>query len=199
MFSRFCCFIVCPEACHCCCISNNNVFLCLLYILRVLELLHVCNPQCWQACFFSWHIKSVDIISTIRHCTSSYFIPLRVFHTSVSWWFSTGVWGTASLFKYPGLFSVFWPILIMLQSGWSLLVLWFLSLPAPLPILWKLFRAHQLQLVSLSPSCSMIFFCSLARSWYLSLFLLSFDFTQWSVGKAKFSIRQVLLFCWLLS
>ena len=34
-------------------------------------------------------------------------IPLRVFLTSVSWWFLTGVWVTASIFKSPGLFSVF--------------------------------------------------------------------------------------------
>ena len=40
--------------------------------------------------------------------------PLRVFPTSISWWFSTGVWVTASFLKSPGLFSEFWPILIML-------------------------------------------------------------------------------------
>ena len=33
--------------------------------------------------------------------------PFRVFHTSVSRGFLTGVWMTASLFKSPGLFSVF--------------------------------------------------------------------------------------------
>ena len=38
------------------------------------------------------------------------FTPFRVFHTSVSRWFLTGVWVTASLLKSPGLFSVFWPI-----------------------------------------------------------------------------------------
>ena len=39
---------------------------------------------------------------------SSYFFSLRVFHISVSWWFSTGDWVTASLLKSPGLFSAFW-------------------------------------------------------------------------------------------
>ena len=39
---------------------------------------------------------------------------LKVFHTSVSWWFSTRVWETASHFKSPGLFLVFWPISTML-------------------------------------------------------------------------------------
>ena len=32
---------------------------------------------------------------------------LRVFHISFSWLFFTGVWVTASLLKFPGLFSVF--------------------------------------------------------------------------------------------
>ena len=35
-----------------------------------------------------------------------YFTHLRVFHISVSWWFSTGVWVTASLLTFPGLFSI---------------------------------------------------------------------------------------------
>ena len=35
---------------------------------------------------------------------------LRVFHTSNSWWFLTGIWATTSLLKSPGIFSVFWPI-----------------------------------------------------------------------------------------
>ena len=35
-----------------------------------------------------------------------YFTPLRVFHASFSWCFSTGAWVTASFLKSPGLFSV---------------------------------------------------------------------------------------------
>ena len=38
----------------------------------------------------------------------------RVFHISISWWFFTRVWVTASLLKYPGLVSVFWPSWAML-------------------------------------------------------------------------------------
>ena len=45
-----------------------------------------------------------------------YFTPLKVFHASLSWCFSSGVWVTEGLPKSPGLFSVFWPILTM----WSL-------------------------------------------------------------------------------
>ena len=64
-----------------------------------------------------------------------YFTPLRVFHTNVSWWFFTGVWVTASFLKSLGLFSVFWPILIMLESWWFLLVFLYPSLPVLLSIL----------------------------------------------------------------
>ena len=62
--------------------------------------------------------------------------PLQVFLTSVSWWFSTGVWETASLLKSPELFSVFWPIIIMLYLGWSPLVYLFPSLSIRFTIFW---------------------------------------------------------------
>ena len=39
------------------------------------------------------------------------------------------------LLTSPELFPVFWSILVMLYFEYSLLVLWFLSLPGPLPIL----------------------------------------------------------------
>ena len=47
------------------------------------------------------------------------------------------------------------------------------------------------------------FFNSLIKSSYLSSFSLSFNFTLWSAGAAKFTIRQILFFflffycCWL--
>ena len=41
-------------------------------------------------------------------------IPLGVFLISVSGWFPTGVWVTASRLKSPVFFSVFWVALIML-------------------------------------------------------------------------------------
>ena len=41
----------------------------------------------------------------------------RVFHISVSWWFFTGVWVTASLLKSPGLVSGSWPFSAMLSFG----------------------------------------------------------------------------------
>ena len=62
-------------------------------------------------------------------------LHIRVFHISVSWWYFTGYWETASLLKSPGLFSVFWPFSIMLLFGWSPLGRQLLNLPGPLMIL----------------------------------------------------------------
>ena len=82
-------------------------------------------------------------------------------------------------------------------SGRSQLVLLFPSLPVPLPILWELFQEHQLQLVSTSPSCSIVclfFFNFLARSRYLSLLSLSFySFESFSHK------RYLMIFRWGLS
>ena len=100
----------------------------------------------------------------------------------------------ASLLNSQKHFSVFWLILIMLLSGWSPLVFWFLNPPVPLPRLWGFFQAYLLQLISLLPSYYIVFFSSLARSKYLSLFLLPFIFTLYSVRTAKSTIRQILLY-----
>ena len=86
-----------------------------------------------------------------------YFIPLWVFHTSVCWWSFITVWVTAILLKFPGLFSVFWPIFTALSFEWFPLVFVFPILPLPLPILWWLYRTHRLQMVSPSLSCSIVF------------------------------------------
>ena len=72
--------------------------------------------------FFSLYYHSLLLL-----LFSLSFTYLRVFHTSVRWWFFAGVWVTASLLKSPGLFSVSWPIL-MLLFGWSSLVR---QLPSP--------------------------------------------------------------------
>ena len=85
-------------------------------------------------------------------------IILQVFHTGFSWWFLTEVWVIPSLLKSLGLYSVFWPILIMLQVEWSPLFLWFANPSVPVTIFWWLYQVHQLQLVSPSLSCSIVFF-----------------------------------------
>ena len=53
---------------------------------------------------------------------------------------------------------------------------------------------HQLQLAFLSIPCSIAFFSSLARSWYLFFFSLSFSFTLWSAGMGKSTFWLVLFF-----
>ena len=98
-----------------------------------------------------------------------HFTYLRVFHTGVSWWFSTGV--TASLLKSPGFFFVFRPILITLQFGWSTLIS---KSSWPSINLWWLCRAYNLQLVSQSLSCSIVFtFLLQSPGVYFSFLLLS--------------------------
>ena len=86
------------------------------------------------------------------------FYSFRVFHTSVSWWSSTGICVTGSLLKFPGVFSVFWPFSIMQYFGWSRLVLLFPSPPVLVTIVWWIYQEHQLQLVWHSLSCSTVFF-----------------------------------------
>ena len=109
-----------------------------------------------------------------------YKTPLWVFQTTISWWSFTGVWVITSFRKSPGLFSVFWPILTVLSSGWSPLVFLFPILPVPVPSLWWLYRAHRFRLVSPSISCSIVFFSSQIRS-RNSVFAL-LRFTLWSGG-----------------
>ena len=99
------------------------------------------------------------------------FSRLRVFHTSVSWWFSTGVWVTASL---PSLQDS------SQYSGWF--VVWMVSSH---PLISKSSSPHTKPLVPLPSAPITIgitvtfmfhrFFSSWARSRYLSLFSLSFS------------------------
>ena len=85
-------------------------------------------------------------------------------------------------------------ILTNLNNALVWIFLLFLCLPAPLSIFWGLLHEHQLQLISPSPSCSIIF-NSLARSGYLSFFSLSFDFTLWYAWLAS---SQIVNFSFLL-
>ena len=106
---------------------------------------------------------------------------------------------TANLLRFPGLFSVFWPILTSLLSD-GLDSSDFQSLQVFFPSLWRPFQVFQLLLVSPSPSCSTIvfFFISLTKSKYISIFSLSFIFTLRSAGTTKYSKWQVLFFLIIL-
>ena len=105
----------------------------------------------------------------------------------------TGAWETPSLLKSLGFLLEFWLIVKMQPFVWSPLVRLFPSPPVPLSILCWLYRAHQLQLVSPSLSCSKVI-NFLTRSRYLSFFSSSFRYILWSAGTAKSTIRQVLFF-----
>ena len=109
----------------------------------------------------------------------------RVFHNCVRWWFSTGVWVTASLLKSSGVFSVFWTVstrpVISTSSGSCTNRLWIVS-RAPITIgIIVTFMFNS-------------FYNFQTRSWYLSLFSHSFNFTLWYAGIANFTALQVLSF-----
>ena len=120
--------------------------------------------------------------------------------TNFNWWSFTGIWVTVSLLRSPRLFTVFKSILIM-WSGWS----WFfLCLPIP-----PVFFSRPSKTVPSSPiritvtfifhSCC-FFFCSLARSKYLTIFLLFFNFHSavWRDGKTHDEAGSLFfLCCWL--
>ena len=82
------------------------------------------------------------IIIIIIIITIIIIYSFTVFHISVGWWSSTGVWVTASLLKFPRLFSEFWPFSIMLSFRWSPLNRQLLSPPVPLIILYLLYKKH---------------------------------------------------------
>ena len=102
-----------------------------------------CN-RCIDSSTLSWIFASPlpPFLDTYSLSTSSqrckyypYYLVTRALHISVSRWFLTGVWVTASLLKSPGLFLVFWPFSTMLSFGWSPLVHQLPSPLAPLAIL----------------------------------------------------------------
>ena len=103
---------------------------------------------------------------------------------------SPEVWVITGLVKSPKLFLVF----LDLNNAvvWTVSTHPFISNhPNAALILCWLYRI--LQLLWVSPLLSR-FFSSLTRSMYLSLFSLSFSFTQWSAGTAKSTIRQIIYF-----
>ena len=116
------------------------------------------------------------------------FHSMQFFDSRVNWRSFTRVRVTASLLRFPRLFSVSLPTSTMLWFGWSPLVHRFPTLRTHL--LWGSLQVHQLQLASPPLSYSIVFcfflgwgffFCSLTRSKYLSPFLSSL----------------ILLCCWL--
>ena len=104
----------------------------------------VCHLKYPYSCFSS-HFCLLDIVVVLIFKLSVIFLIavivfllillIRVFHISVNWWSFTGDGVTVSLYKSPGLFSVFWPFSIMLLFGWSPFGRQLPNLPGPLIIL----------------------------------------------------------------
>ena len=106
---------------------------------------------------FAWDQNKKMLIAFYNYYHYYLFSFESFFYTSINWLFHIWVWVTTSLLKFPGLFSLFWPISIMQQFGWSPFVLLFSSPLVLVLILWWLYREHQLQLVLSSVSCSTAF------------------------------------------
>ena len=173
--------VMSPPSCFCLRIvvsMRQRCFQCWQVLFLPLFLIHiVCQRRLWDVMLYAWSYY-------YYYYYYYYLTHLRVFHTSVCRWFSTGVWVIVSLNsssyfqvlqsryqpfgdctehvnynyilllwefftpalavgllpEFPGLFLVFYPILIM--SGWSPLAPLFPSLPVSLSIFWGFFWAH---------------------------------------------------------
>ena len=108
----------------------------------------------WSVCMFKSHRNLYESLLLFYSFAFFFFF----FFFLLSGWFSPGIWVTASLIKSPRLFSVFWPISTILLFELTQLVFLFPNHPVPVPILWWLYQALQLQSISLSLSCSIVFF-----------------------------------------
>ena len=116
-----------------------------------------------------------------------YYLFIRVFHISVSWWSFTGVWASRTLLS----------ILVVLNN----VVVWMVSTPPPKSKSSSLFSNPLATVPNVPITIGIIvicmfhsFFNSLSRSWYLSFSSHSFSFILWSAGTAKLTFLQILLF-----
>ena len=119
-------------------------------------------------------------------CYYYYFTPWEFFISALADGLSLEF---QSLHKSPGLFSLFWPFLIMPPFRWSPLVCQLPNPPVPFynpfvtvpkaPITCVIIVTFMFQSL-------FFFFNSLARSRYLSFFSHSFSFILWSAGTTKF-------------
>ena len=177
----------------------------LLSILDVLNnavvwMVSTCPPTSKSSSPFNYPLITVPkapitigiIVTFMIHSYYYHYYSFKVFHVSVSWWFITGVYVTASFLKSPGLW-----ILAILSNA----VIWIMS---PHPPTSKSSRPfNNLLVIVLKAPIKIgtivtfmfhIFFNSLAMSRYLSFFSHSFRFILWSAGTAKSTILQILFF-----
>ena len=144
--------------------------------------------------FLLWSTEKANIIIIIILST----------YTSISWWTFTGVWLTASVPKSPELFSVYRLILMKLLFGWFPLVLLFPYPTHSVSVLWWPSQEHQLQLVSQSPSRSIVFQFSskvqvliLLFAFFQSYSTVSLDSKVNSLASSLFSFLTIIRSCGL--
>ena len=115
-----------------------------------------------------------------------------VFHTNIGFLSISVVWMTASFFRSPGFFWIFWLIPAMLQFGCFRFFLWIPISPMPSRNICELLKTHQIRN---GFSITLMFhrcFSSLELSKYLSVLFFSFIFTLWLSGTANSTREQVL-------
>ena len=108
--------------------------------------------------FILWSVRTAKstILQFLSFVDHYYYSLIRAFHVSVSRWFFTGVWVTASLLKSPGFFSVFWPFSI---------INWY-QLPSKVEVLILLFTFFQFYSV-VSRDSKVDYFASSLFFWLL--------------------------------
>ena len=155
--------------------------------------------------FFSDCTKSTNYIWYHRHFHVPQFFSiiiillfLRVFHTSVSWWFSTEVWVTANHLKSPRLFSAFWPISVMLYFEWFPFVFLFPSPPVSVSILLVTITRAPITIVIIVTFMLHSFFNSLERSRHLSFFRFLWIFLWGQPGQQSQQLSKYSFSCWSL-
>ena len=121
-------------------------------------------------------------------------VVVVVFHTIIHWWSFTGVRVTASLLRSPGLFWVFYPILIRLNG---------LDSSSDLNFFLSSFKSFgdrskctNSNWYHCQPHVSQIFFffSSQTISKYLSILRLSISFDLWSTETLKSTWWQIHFF-----
>ena len=122
---------VCMSKSHrslCVSFSRTGAGLCIYHLLVISVSCSYPSGSPWRPSRVSPYISSVLIFCIHLSCDWSFCLCFtiiiiiivycfRVFHISISWWFFTEVWVTASLLKSPGIVSVFWPSSAMQSFG----------------------------------------------------------------------------------
>ena len=144
------------------------------------------------------HLEIYFFGASLCYYIHFYLSYLRVFRTSISWWFVVAVWGTTSHLKMSStLLTILTDLkiaVVLMVSTRSVISMFSRTNTNPLVIGLRARITIGIILTFMFHS----FFNSIARPRYLSFFSHSFNFTLWSVGTTKSAILKVLFFCWLL-